>query len=222
MSLVIFFNCCVQVLESLGLARDKLTLNEHFSRLHLPCLPLHDSVEKVVVLLICAEGVQYTLASAQKGIFVVLGDIVEATIEGALLLVKDRAEAHALLHLGLLFRLIMVELLVEVPLEVALQHLHFIPLVELELESLQFCVVVAILLEEALEEGKELFAPDLPHLLLRNAFVRQKRLVRRRIFQAHIDPPPLVLPSEVPFRLVMRRLPPLARSIDAVPNGLDR
>ena len=70
----------------------------------------------------------------------------------------------------------MVELLVEVPLEVALQHLHFIPLVELELESLQFCVVVAILLEEALEEGKELLATDLTHLFLRKALIHEPSL----------------------------------------------
>ena len=60
----------------------------------------------------------------------------------------------------------MVELPVEVLLEVALQHLHFILFVELELECLQFVVIIAILIKEALEEGKELLATDFTHLLL--------------------------------------------------------
>ena len=54
-------------------------------------------------MLLCAEGVQYSLAPTQEGVFVVLSDTVEAAIEGALFFVENGAEAHTLLHLRLSF-----------------------------------------------------------------------------------------------------------------------
>ena len=97
LSIIIFFTS--YILEALGLTRNKLTLNKHFSRLHFPSLSFIYHIKKVIILLLCAKGVQNSLASAQKGVFMVFGNTVEASIEGALLIVKNGAETQTLFHL---------------------------------------------------------------------------------------------------------------------------
>lgn len=167
---LLFIKHVPQVLP-VGLSWNELALDQDLCRLHLSILTIYQDVFEVVSLLLGAIGPKYSLALAEEGIFVVVSDEVELSIERLDRFIYFTGEAERRLEFLLLIRLGNIKFLIEVLLEVFGQESRFLFLIELKLHGLQLDAIIWVLVEEALEKGEELLPSDLSHFLLGQASI---------------------------------------------------
>ena len=207
------------------LARHELTLDEDLGRSHFLALSLYQRIHQVFGLLSRPIGAQYALALAQERVFVVVRDVVQRALKRSHRLVQRFVQLVVLLDRLLAFSLGHIELLREVLLEVLLQHLVLLLLTELHIHCPQLQTLVRVLVKEALKEGVELLASDLPHLLFGEAAllvdvdvgaVLGDQLHDSKLLSLLVRSP-LVLPPQLPLGLDVGWVLPVAVSVDVMP-----
>ena len=121
---------------------------------------------EVFLLLLRPVGAQNALTLAQKCVLVILSDVVEISDKRWHCFVQLIVHFVLLSQLLLPVRLLDVELLREVLLEVLGEQIFLVLLAELYLHRLQLEAVVSVFVKEALKERVELLPTNLTHLPL--------------------------------------------------------
>jgi len=148
-----------------------LALDQDTRWFHLASFAFLNCLFQIFDLITSPVGAQDSFALAQERVFVIVSNVVKFPVIHSLLWLQHRAQIELSLNNFLLLRLIDIQLLLEVTVEVLSEQLGLIFFAKGNLVRRQLQTIIGVLVEEALEEAEELLPSNSPQSFLREGIL---------------------------------------------------